>query len=101
MTSLQQVAHMLGADDKAGVAIIMDFANYMMNNPEAKHGNIRLLFTPDEEIGRGVDHLDMKKLNADYGYMIVECLECLMKKLFQRRGKYCISGVSANSGRKK
>lgn len=61
---------LLGADDKAGVAIIMDFAHYMMNNTEIPHGNIRILFTPDEEIGRGVDFLDMEKLNADYGYTL-------------------------------
>ena len=61
---------LLGADDKAGIAIIMDFANYLMKNPSVKHGKIRILFTPDEEIGRGVDHLDMKRLNADYGYTL-------------------------------
>jgi tripeptide aminopeptidase len=59
---------LLGADDKAGVAIIMDYAYQMMNNPQIPHGKIRILFTPDEEIGRGVDFLDMKKLNADFGY---------------------------------
>jgi tripeptide aminopeptidase len=61
---------LLGADDKAGVAIIMDYAYQMMTNPELPHGKIRVLFTPDEEIGRGVDFLDMKKLNADYGYTL-------------------------------
>ncbi|MES2800018.1 MAG: peptidase T [Bacteroidota bacterium] len=61
---------LLGADDKAGVAIIMDFAQQLMQNPEIAHGDIRILFTPDEEIGRGVDHLDMAKLNADYGYTL-------------------------------
>jgi tripeptide aminopeptidase len=61
---------LLGADDKAGIAIIMDFANYLMNNPKVKHGNVRILFTPDEEVGRGVEHLDMAKLNADYGYTL-------------------------------
>src|SRR5690606_35477180 len=61
---------LLGADDKAGVACIMDFANYMLNNPGFEHGKIRILFTPDEEVGRGVDHLDMKKLNAEYGYTL-------------------------------
>ncbi|MEO9533607.1 MAG: peptidase T [Crocinitomicaceae bacterium] len=61
---------LLGADDKAGVACIMDFANFMMNNPGFEHGKIRVLFTPDEEIGRGVDHIDMDKLNADYGYTL-------------------------------
>lgn len=61
---------LLGADDKAGIAIIMDFAAYMMANPQIKHGPIRILFTPDEEVGRGVDHLDMDKLNADFGYTL-------------------------------
>lgn len=61
---------LLGADDKAGIAIIMDYVNYMVSNPEVKHGDIRILFTPDEEIGKGVDHLDMEKLNADYGYTL-------------------------------
>ncbi len=61
---------LLGADDKAGVACIMDFANYCMSNPNYKHGEIRILFTPDEEVVRGVDHLDMSKVNADYGYTL-------------------------------
>lgn len=61
---------LLGADDKAGIAIIMDFAQFMMRNPHIPHGKIRILFTPDEEIGRGVDKVDMKKLNADYGYTL-------------------------------
>lgn len=61
---------LLGADDKAGVACIMDFANFMINKPDFEHGTIRILFTPDEEIGRGVDHIDMKRLNADYGYTL-------------------------------
>src|SRR5690554_3035570 len=51
---------LLGADDKAGVAIIMHTAEYLMKHPEVKHGNIRILFTPDEEIGRGVDAVDME-----------------------------------------
>ena len=61
---------LLGADDKAGVACIMDFVQYLQNNPDVRHGDIRVLFTPDEEVGRGVDHLDMDKLNADYGYTL-------------------------------
>ena len=59
---------LLGADNKAGVAEIMDAAHYLINHPEIKHGKIRILFTPDEEIGRGVDKADMKKLGADFGY---------------------------------
>jgi tripeptide aminopeptidase len=61
---------LLGADDKAGVAIIMDFARYLLTNPNVKHGKVRILFTPDEEVGRGVEHLDMTKLAADYGYTL-------------------------------
>jgi len=61
---------LLGADDKAGVAIIMDLVNYLMENPQIKHGPIRILFTPDEEVGRGVEQLDMNKLKADYGYTL-------------------------------
>ena len=61
---------LLGADDKAGVAIIMDFAHFLMNNPTCQHGAIRLLFTPDEEVGRGTEKLDIKKLGADFGYTL-------------------------------
>ncbi len=61
---------LLGADDKAGVAIIMDLANYLAGNPGVKHGKIRILFTPDEEIGRGVAAVDMNKLGAQYGYTL-------------------------------
>jgi len=59
---------LLGADNKAGVAEIMDAVHYLINHPEVKHGDIRILFTPDEEIGRGTDKVDMKKLNATFGY---------------------------------
>jgi len=61
---------LLGADDKAGVAIIMDLAAYLIQHPEIKHGAIRILFTPDEEVGRGVAKVDMKKLGASYGYTL-------------------------------
>lgn len=61
---------LLGADDKAGVAIIMDLAKYLIEHPEIKHGKIRILFTPDEEIGRGVNKVDMKKLGAEFGYTL-------------------------------
>lgn len=59
---------LLGADNKAGVAEIMDAAHYLMSNKEIKHGSIKILFTPDEEIGRGADKADLKKVGADYGY---------------------------------
>jgi len=61
---------LLGADNKAGVAEIMVAADYLMHHPEIKHGTIKILFTPDEEIGRGVDKVDLKKLSADFGYTI-------------------------------
>ena len=61
---------LLGADDKAGVAVIMDMVQFFVRNPELKHGKIRILFTPDEEIGRGVDKLDMQRLGADFGYTL-------------------------------
>jgi tripeptide aminopeptidase len=59
---------LLGADDKAGVAEIMDAANFLMTHPEVKHGAIRILFTPDEEVGHGVDKVNIKKLGAQFGY---------------------------------
>jgi tripeptide aminopeptidase len=61
---------LLGADNKAGLAEIMDAAHFLINNPQIKHGAIKILFTPDEEIGRGVDKADLKKLGADFGYTI-------------------------------
>ena len=59
---------LLGADDKAGVAEIMCAAEYIVNHPEFKHGEIKIAFTPDEEIGRGVVKFDVKKFGANYGY---------------------------------
>jgi tripeptide aminopeptidase len=61
---------LLGADNKAGIAEIMDAAHFLINNPQVKRGAIKILFTPDEEIGRGVDKADLKKLGADFGYTI-------------------------------
>jgi len=61
---------LLGADDKSGVAIIMDLANYLITNPTIKHGTIKILFTPDEEIGKGSDNIDFTKLAADFGYTL-------------------------------
>jgi tripeptide aminopeptidase len=61
---------LLGADDKAGVTIIMEMTNYLMENKHIQHGPVKILFTPDEEVGRGTDHLDVKKLGADYGYTL-------------------------------
>ena len=61
---------LLGSDDKAGVAEIVDLANFLLHNKEIKHGEIKILFTPDEEIGKGTAKVDMKKLAADFGYTL-------------------------------
>lgn len=61
---------LLGADDKAGVAEIMTAAEYWMTHPEAPHGKIRIGFTPDEEVGRGVDHFDVAAFGADFAYTV-------------------------------
>jgi len=91
---------LLGADDKAGVACIMDFVEYLMGNPGIKYGDIRILFTPDEEVGRGVDHLDMEKLNADYGYTLDGgVLGSIEDESFSADAvKITIHGVSAHPG---
>lgn len=61
---------LLGADDKAGVAEIMQAVEYLVNHPEIKHGDLRIAFTPDEEVGRGVDFFNVKLFDADFGYTI-------------------------------
>ncbi len=61
---------LLGADDKAGVTEIMTALEYLLDNPGTRHGEIRVCFTPDEEIGRGADHFDVKKFNADFAYTV-------------------------------
>lgn len=91
---------LLGADDKAGIACIMDFAEQLKANPNLKHGPIRILFTPDEEIGKGVDKLDMEKLNADYGYTLDGGPEgSIEDESFSADAvKITIHGVSAHPG---
>ena len=61
---------LLGADDKAGLAEIMDAVNYLVNHPEVKHGEIKIVFTPDEEVGRGAEKFDVEKVGAKYAYTI-------------------------------
>jgi tripeptide aminopeptidase len=94
---------LLGADDKAGVAIIMELASFLVQNPKIKHGKIRLLFTPDEEIGRGVNKLDMKKLGAEFGYTLDGPeLGTLEEETFSADGMHFIFyGVSAHPGHAK
>jgi tripeptide aminopeptidase len=61
---------LLGADNKAGVSEIVDAINYLLTHPEVKHGDIKVCFTPDEEVGRGTEKIDLKKLGAKYAYTI-------------------------------
>ena len=61
---------LLGADDKSGIAAIMQAAEYLMAHPEIKHGKIKIVFTPDEEIGEGTARIDMEKLSAQFGYTL-------------------------------
>ena len=61
---------LLGADDKAGVAEIMTAAEYLINNPDVKHGKIRIVFTPDEEVGRGVDYFNVEAFGAKFAYTV-------------------------------
>ncbi|MEH3113658.1 peptidase T [Pedobacter terrae] len=91
---------LLGADNKAGLAEIMEAAAFLMKNPEVKHGTIKILFTPDEEIGRGVDKVNLKKLGADFGYTIDgETLGSIEDETFSADGATLkISGVSTHPG---
>ena len=91
---------LLGADNKAGVAAIMDAAHILVNNKQLKHGKIRILFTPDEEIGRGVDKVDMKKLGAKFGYTIDgETAGSIENETFSADGAVItIYGVAAHPG---
>ncbi len=91
---------LLGADNKAGIAAIMDAAHILMTNPHIKHGKIRILFTPDEEIGRGVDKVNLKKLGAKYGYTIDgETAGSIEDETFSADGAtVVIHGVPAHPG---
>ena len=91
---------LLGADNKAGVTEIMEAATFLMKNPAIKHGTIKILFTPDEEIGRGVDKVDLDKLGADFGYTIDgETLGSIEDETFSADGVMLIvNGVSTHPG---
>ncbi|WP_026994422.1 peptidase T [Flectobacillus major] len=91
---------LLGADNKAGVAEIMDAAYYLMTHPNIQRGKVRILFTPDEEIGRGTAKVDLAKLGADYGYTIDgETLGSLEDETFSADGVIIkITGVSQHPG---
>src|SRR3954468_13430775 len=91
---------LLGADNKAGLAEIMDAAHFLVNHPEIKHGTIKLLFTPDEEIGRGVDKVDLNRLGADFAYTIDgETAGQIEDETFSADGvTIAIQGVSTHPG---
>jgi tripeptide aminopeptidase len=91
---------LLGADNKAGIAEIMDAAQFLIDNPQVKHGTIKILFTPDEEIGRGVDKVDLKKLGADFAYtMDGESAGSIEDETFSADGAtITIKGVSTHPG---
>lgn len=91
---------LLGADNKAGLAAIVDAVALLVAHPEIKHGKIKILFTPDEEIGRGVDHIDLDRLGADFGYTIDgETLGSIEDETFSADGVIVtIDGVSVHPG---
>lgn len=91
---------LLGADNKAGLAEIMDAANHLITHPEIKHGTIKILFTPDEEIGRGVNNVNIEKLGATFGYTIDgETLGSYEDETFSADGmQIIINGISAHPG---
>ncbi len=91
---------LLGADDKAGVAEIMTAAQLLMTHPEIKHGTLKILFTPDEEIGRGVDKVDLTKLGADFAYTVDgETAGSIEDETFSADGvTVLINGISVHPG---
>jgi len=91
---------LLGADNKAGLAEIMEAAAFLVQHPELNHGTIKILFTPDEEIGRGVDKADLKKLGADFAYTIDgETCGSIEDETFSADGAVLtIQGISSHPG---
>ncbi|TCA49754.1 peptidase T [Rhizobium pisi] len=91
---------LLGADDKAGLAEIMTAAQILVDNPDIRHGTIKILFTPDEEVGRGVNKVDLKKLGADFAYtMDGETVGHIEDETFSADGvEIGISGVAIHPG---
>jgi len=91
---------LLGADDKAGVAIIMNVAEHIMAHPDIPHGDIKILFTPDEEVGQGVDKINLDKFKADFGYTLDggERGHLEGENFYADAGKVIFYGVSAHPG---
>ena len=91
---------LLGADNKAGIAEIMDMVYFFMTHREIKHGTIKILFTTDEEIGRGVDKVNLEKLEADFGYTVDgETVGSIENETFSADAvKISIDGISTHPG---
>ncbi|MDO3431991.1 peptidase T [Rhizobium sp. CBN3] len=91
---------LLGADDKAGLAEIMTAAQILVSNPDIRHGTIKILFTPDEEVGRGVNKVDLDKLGADFAYtMDGETAGHIEDETFSADGvEISITGVAIHPG---
>lgn len=94
---------LLGADDKAGVAIIMTLARHLIEHPEIPHGELRICFTPDEEIGTGIRKIDLQRLNADFAYTLdgAEVGEVVYETFSADKAVVTITGVSTHTGRAK
>ncbi len=91
---------LLGADDKAGVAIIMTMAEHLLRHPDIPHGEIRVCFTIDEEIGTGIDHLDLAALDADFAYTLdgAEVGKLVYETFSADKAVITITGVSTHTG---
>lgn len=91
---------LLGADDKAGVAIIMTLSKHLLAHPELRHGELRVCFTPDEEIGRGIDRLDLAELAVDYAYTLDggQLGELTYESFSADKAVVTITGVSIHPG---
>lgn len=91
---------LLGADDKAGIAEIMTLADYLLSNPQIPHGTIKIGFTPDEEVGRGVDFFDVKRFGADFAYTVDggELGEIEYENFNAAGAKLTINGTSIHPG---
>lgn len=91
---------LLGADDKAGIAEIITAIEYLVNNPQIKHGTIKIAFTPDEEIGRGTKHFDIQTFDADFAYTLDggEIGELQFENFNAAEAKITINGRSVHPG---
>ena len=91
---------LLGADDKAGIAEIMSFLSYLQKHPDIKHGTLRIAFTPDEEVGAGTDHFDIKKFGADFAYTVdgETVGEIEIETFNASAGTFTVHGINVHPG---